>query len=310
MKKYMKNVFAFPGVGVKFCGKEKEFFLKNRKFILPYLETASMMAGKDLQEIFNRDNQTFESSKEERFFTAAFSCGVASFFSSCGIEADGAACYSFGIYPALYSAGVLSFPEILEVMIWAEDAMVETVNDINKECGMTAVVGLIKEDAEELIIRANKESLIKVNENNDTCIIVSGLKEDLQYYNKIALSEDAISAELLDVSIPYHHLNLLNPAKAKLLKQLKTLKWNDARYPLISSIDRTLVENGDEVREFVASNICTPISWYHVVEKAAQCGTERIFECGHGISLTQNGRFSGFDLEYINIKNYKRKLAL
>lgn len=310
MNKYMKNIFAFPGVGVKFCGKEKDFFLRNKKFVIPYIETASMKLGKDLMDVFNRDEQVFLNSQEERFFTAAFSCAVASFFSSCGVEADGAACYSFGIYPALYSTEVLSFDEILDVMSLAEKHMSIATDLIDEPCGMAVIVGLIKEDAEELIRRVNKESLLKVNENNDTCIIVSGLKKDLENYIKVALDEDAITAELLDVNIPYHHSGLLGSIKEDLKKELGLLNWKDAKFPIISSVDRSVLIKAEDILNFAVDNTCTPISWYHVVEKAAKSGAERIFECGHGISLTQNGRFSGLDIDYVNIKNYKRKLSL
>lgn len=306
----MKNIFAFPGVGVKFCGKEKEFFLKNKKFIIPYIETASMVLGKDLLDIFNRDEMAFLNPKEERFFTAAFSCGVSSFFSSCGIEPDAAACYSFGLYPALYSTGVLSFNEVLQVMELAEKHMKEATKKIETACGMSVIVGLIKEDAEELIKRVNRSSLLKVNENNDTCIIISGFKEDLEFYNEVALEEDAISADLLAVSVPYHHSELLGSVRAELKKELSKFNWNDPSFPIISSVDRSINVDGVKILDLVVENTCTPISWFHVVEKCAQSGAENIFECGHGISLTQNGRFSGFELQYINTKNYMRKLKI
>lgn len=306
--KYLKNIFAFPGVGVKFSGKEKEFFLKNEEFFLPFMEKASNVSGIDVQNVLNRDEYGFLSSEEERFFTAAFSCGVSSFFKSCGIEPDAAACYSFGVYPALFSAGALTFDTMLKVLTVAEEQMEKTISCLDKQCGMAVVVGLIKEDAEELIRRVNRSSLLKVNENNDTCIIVAGYKEDLELYTKTALEEDAISAEILDVKIPYHHSNLLKSVKKILFEKLVKLDWNDASYPLISSIDRSLISNKSDLVNFVVCNTCTPISWYHTIEKTVKCGAERIFECGHGISLTQNGRFNSFDIQYVNIKNYKRKL--
>lgn len=304
----MKNVFAFPGVGVKPCGKEREFFLKNRKFILPFIETASMTLGRDLQGIFNQDEFVFKDAEDERFFTAAFSCGIASYFSGLGIEPDGAACYSFGIYPALYSAGVLSFADILKVMTVVENKMLDATKDCEEPSGMGVVVGLLKEDAEELIKRVDRKSLLKVNENNDTCIVVAGYKSDLRVYLEAALEEDAVSAELLEVNVPYHHSDILGNIKADLKKELQKFDWNDAGFPIISSVDRSVITDSVQILNLVVDNACSPISWFHVVEKAAQSGAEKIFECGHGISLTQNGRFSGFDVNYINIKNYKRKL--
>lgn len=308
MNKYMKNIFAFPGVGVKFCGKELSFFKENQKHFVPYIENASKIIDKDLTNILTSDFKKKLSSDEEQFFAIAYSCGVSSYFASCGIEADGAACYSFGIYPALYSTGVLTFNETLNVMKIAEEEMAKSVESEKTECGMAVVVGLIKEDAEELIKRVNRESIIKVNENNDTCIIVSGLKDDLKLYIDASLEEDAVSAELLDVNIPYHHPQLLKNSTKNFRKRISDFNWQDSKYPIISSIDRTILSKGKEIQEFVIDNINTPINWANVIERAAQCGAEKVFECGHGISLTQNGRFSGLDLDYINIKNYKRKL--
>lgn len=304
----MKNIFAFPGVGVKFCGKELTFLNENQKHFMPYFEAVSNIVDKDLTNILNADSESFLSVEEEQFFTVAYSCGVASFFSSCGIESDGAACYSFGIYPALYAAGVLTFNETLNVMKIAEEEMRKCVQSRALECGMAAVVGLIKEDAEELIRRVNKKSIIKVNENNDTCIIVSGLKNDIKFYLEAAYKEDAVSAEFLNVDIPYHHPELLKNTSNVLKEKISSYNWKDARFPIISSIDRSLLIEHKDILEFVINNINTPINWSSVVDKAAQCGAEKIFECGHGISLTQNGRFSGLDIDYINIKNYKRKL--
>ena len=309
MNRLYQTVFAFPGVGIKYCGKEIEFFKKNQEYFMHFIKEASSFSKCNFLEKLKNGDLTFDNTIDENIFSIIYSCGVANYFKAKSILPDLLICYSFGVYGALIISEVLTFKEAVAVMI---DAHIEMDNVAKKlePSDVAVIVGLIKEDAEELLCRLKLKTVVKINENNDTCIVVSGLKKELDIFCKKALDENAFGAELLNVNLPFHNSRLLENIKDSFGKKLQNYSFKTPKIPIISSIDQSLITTKEMAKLFVNKNISTPLNWYKTVESATKdYGAKKIFEVGVGISLTQNGRFTSFDLEYINIKNYQRKLV-
>ena len=84
------------------------------------------------------------------------------------------------------------------------------------------------------------------------------------------------------------------------------LTWRPARIPVVSSLTGELLKNTPALRDFTARHPSTPIHWEQVLATLDRQGIRILYECGPGISLTQNGRFVSFDAAYINVKKVDR----
>ena len=62
------------------------------------------------------------------------------------------------------------------------------------------------------------------------------------------------------------------------------------------------------LKDFTAANLSTPIHWQRVVETLVRSGVDLVFECGHGVSLTQNARFLQSAPRHANVRNWRRAL--
>jgi [acyl-carrier-protein] S-malonyltransferase len=302
----MKTAFAFPGVGVPSSGAEPRFFETHRRTVEPLLESAAARAGVDLVGPLLAGEVDTLPDRTRQFFTFAFSAGMAEVFSRGGIAPELVGGYSFGLYAALHAARAVGFDEGLELLDGAYRVMDRIAPPGS---GMAVVVGLARGEVGELLEEEEFPSVVLTNTNSDTCQVVSGLVGALSRFCERALAADALSAELLDVRIPYHHPELLADATGEMARLVDGFQLTDSAVPVVSSIDQRPLTAAADLRRLVAENLSTPISWRRVVGAFHAAGIRRIVECGPGISLTRNGAFMPFtDLAYVNVKKASRSL--
>jgi [acyl-carrier-protein] S-malonyltransferase len=297
---------AFPGVGVRLSGCEAGFYQKHRGRLRPLLEEASSAAGMDLEFALLRDQIGSAGEKSRQLFTYAFSTGVALVLREQGLVPAYAAGYSFGVYAALHATGMISFSDGLTILAQAYSLMRSACN--GHALGMGYVVGLTRGEIEKLLAGRLYCGLVLVNSNSDTCNVLAGPRETLEGFLAEAQDRGALAAECLSVKIPYHHPTLLGKVSPQFRSYLERFSWNPPSCPLVSSIDQRLLTAPEEIVDFTARNLSTPNNWQKVVGTLAGVGVTRMFECGPGISLSQNGRFLPHDIQYFNVKNLQRGL--
>jgi [acyl-carrier-protein] S-malonyltransferase len=305
-KSMAKTAFVFPGVGVRLCGRESDFLNANRVIASPFFEAASAKAGLDLEQALQSGDLESLSEEQQQLFTFAFSVTAARCYTEAGSPPFCVAGYSFGVYAALYIAGTISFDEGLEILSAAYGLMREECAD--RQYDMGVVVGLLRNEVKTILKDPALAQLSLANSNNETCHIVSGSSKLVTRFLKKTTDADAISAQTLGVSVPYHNRHILMPASERFAKKLADFHWKNTQVPIISTIDQQSILEIDQVIEYIAQNLSQPISWHDTIDCIEKMNIGRFAECGPGISLTQNGRFSNQQTAYINIKNYLRKL--
>jgi [acyl-carrier-protein] S-malonyltransferase len=298
------TAFAYPGMGIRMTGFERAVFIRHRKKMLPFFEQAAAAATVDLVGLIEQDAAQCLDDRNSQLFTFAFSSALSDIAFESGIVPQYAAGYSFGLYAALYAVRALPFSAVLACASFAFNAMREAC--VGNTWGMAAIIGLSLPEVKELV----RDSLVVVNVNSDACVIVAGLRHDLDALCLQARDRQAIKAEFLPVGIPYHSPAVLALASEKLREYCSELPWQRPRLPLVSSIDASLLTEASQVREQVIRHICTPISWKKTVAWLKSLGVTRIIECGPGVSLSRHGQFMPFDISYVNIKNIKRCCGL
>jgi [acyl-carrier-protein] S-malonyltransferase len=298
------TAFAFPGMGIRLTGFERALFLRHRRKMLPFLEEAGAAATVDLVSLLEREETHDLDDRNSQVFTFAFNSALSDVLQSEGLVPQYAAGYSFGLYAALFATRALPFSDLLSCVCFAFDAMRDAC--AGSAWGMAAVIGLNLSEIENLL----RGSLAVVNVNSTACAIVAGLRSDLGALCARAVERRAIKAELLPVDIPYHLPAVLAGASDKLRDFCNSLPWQRPLFPLVSSVNGSLLTGAHEICEYTARHLSTPISWLTTVERLHALGVTRIIECGPGVSLSRHGSFMAFDISYVNVKNIGRRCGI
>lgn len=289
----------FPGVGVKLCGAETAFFDTHRALMRPLLREASVYCDTDLIALlFDRGIDGLPDEKQQ-FFTYAFSAGVAK-VAMRAVQPSAAAGYSFGIYAALFAAGVCSFEDGLFLLDNAHQIMQAACQ--GKDYAMGITVGLNLKDIEAILASKQYATVLRTNTNHDHCHVFSGTATEIDDFLKAAEREGAFKFERLKVHIPYHHPALLSGVSESFRTHCERIRWNKPRMKIISTVDGAQLLAPEAIRDYTIRHLAVPIHWRKTLEICYRMEISTLFECGPGISLTQNGRFAPFLMNYINIK--------
>ncbi len=303
-----KIAFVFPGIGVELTDREPALYIKYKSMYTPFFEEGSALANADLADALLSGTIAQLGERESQLFIYCFSCGTFQVYAQKKLLPDLVAGYSFGIYTALYAAKVISFSEGLAVLDRAYSLMagLEQTN----ETGINAIIGLALPDLENLLEETGLQTLYRINSNNEYCHIFCGNKAELALFNRQALKADAINAVTLDVSLPYHHPVLSYTVKEPFTQFITSYIWQTPGCPMLSTLDQNLLTTPEELMQFTADHLHTPINWYKTVKRIYAEKCTHIIECGPGISLTQNARFVSGNAQWINCKNSESRLGI
>ena len=275
------------------------FFDAYRNVMRPFLREASVSCDTDLIALLFDGGIDALPDGTKQFFTYAFSAGAAAVAKKQYLP-SAAAGYSFGIYAALHAAEVLSFEDGLFLLDQADKLM--SAASEGHSFGMGIIVGLGPKDIAVLLESGEFETVLETNCNHDHCHVFSGEASELDAFLKAAEADGAFKFERLDVQIPYHHPALLAEVPEAFRAHCDGLKWHRPLFPVISTIDGSALTDPDAILDYTARHPATPIRWTAALKTFYLRKVETLFECGPGISLTQNGRFVPYETTYINAK--------
>ncbi|MDA9177432.1 ACP S-malonyltransferase [Candidatus Pelagibacter sp.] len=191
--------------------------------------------------------------------------------------------HSLGEYSALSSAGYLDFKDTIKILKIRGNAMQNSVP--KGEGGMTAVLGVIIEDIEN-ILKENQESFkVEIaNDNSEGQIVLSGKIQDLDKLS-ILLKEKKIKNIRLPVSAPFH-CSLMNKATEIMQEELSKLKFKKGSNPLISNITADEIFNADELKDLLVKQIENRVRWRESVVNMVNKGVNQFIEIGPGKVLS------------------------
>ncbi len=195
----------------------------------------------------------------------------------CG--APQAACgFSVGEIPALTYAGALSVTDGLRVII----KRAELMRDAGHKRGgaMLAAVGLTPEQAEEAAASCENAWAANYNAPKQTVIAVSAESEAELAGVISSLGGRAIK---LKVSGAFH-CPLLKDAAKEFGEFLKEIKFSKPQIPVFANL--TAMPYGDNARETLAKQMCSPVKFTQTVANMLEAGIEEFKEVGPGKVLT------------------------
>ena len=258
-----KYAFLFPGQGAQAQGMMKdvcEAFPEARTVI----DDVSAASGKDIAKLLWETEQAeLNRSDNSQLAITAASLAVMAALKSKGIEPSAAMGFSLGEFPALYAAGILSFEDVVKVVVQRGTIMQKVCEDIaaaneGHAPGMTAVLGLPPEKVEE--VAKSVSGAYAANMNSVKQTVVSGTFDGLAAVEEAAKAAGARKTVRLAVAGPFHS-PLMQAAADGFKAALEPYAFSNPKIPLFSNVTGKLVTEGAAAKASAVDHLTNPVRW-------------------------------------------------
>jgi len=281
----VKIAFVFPGQGSQFIGMAKDFY-DNVPAARELFEEANEVLGYDLASIcFNGPEETLRLTENTQPALLIHSTMALKILRENGINSVLAAGHSLGEFSALVAAGALKFRDAIRLVRLRGQFMQEAVPvGIGS---MAAIIGMSAESVQELCDKVSSESSLvqPANLNSPVQTVIAGHKQAVATVSENALAAGAKKAVMLPVSAPFHSA-LMKPAEIRLQEELENTEFHDLSFPVINNIEAKPITKGNEARESLVKQVCSPVRWCETMQSIVDHEIESIVELGSGKVLS------------------------
>lgn len=191
--------------------------------------------------------------------------------------------HSLGEYSALFAAGVLSFPDALELVRLRGLLMFE--EGVRIPGTMAAIVGLTDEQVIDLCASLNHGTsdtvIVPANFNSPGQIVVSGSAEYLRSVLPQFKAAGAKIVKELAVSGAFHS-PLLQGASDALAAALDKTEFCDARCDVYVNVSGEALRTGADLREAAKAQLTAPVQWTRTLYRMNEHGLTNFIEVGPG----------------------------
>lgn len=301
MDRYYANryTFIFQGAGTEFRKHISTMDESRLNTLKRYCIRVKDVTGMHIWEYINDGLTTGED--EELFDQVSIytiNCSIYEMYRSMGYMPRFLLAYSMGIYSALYCGGALTFEEGLLFVIKAYGCMRHAMG--SHKGAMASVIGLRKEEVEEIIAKLGAGAYMEVvNENNEYSTVVSGLKPFVEKFMERALQEGALKVIPVKTDIAYHSMFIADAAQ-DFSAFVESCKVVNLKYPMVACTNQEVITGREDIKKELCRNVKSAISWRKTIEKSILLGADRFLEVGLGASLSRISKIINGDCEFIS----------
>jgi len=201
-----------------------------------------------------------------------------------GIEPALVAGHSLGEYSANVAAGTMGFADAVRVVRRRGQYMQEAV-----PVGAGAMAAILGLDGDE-VARACEEAaqgevVSPANINGAGQVVIAGATAAVQRAGERAKARGAKRVIPLAVSAPFH-CALLKPAEDRLEPDLRALRTQDPRVPVVANVDAEPKRDAASAIDALVRQVSAPVRWEQVVRRLASEGVTNYVEVGPGTVLS------------------------
>jgi len=194
--------------------------------------------------------------------------------------------HSLGEYTALVASGAVSFEDAVRMVHARGRFMQEAVPD--SRGAMAALIGCPPEDVEracQIVATETGNVVAPANYNARQQTVIAGDAAAVELACSRARQEGATRAVPLAVSAPFH-CDLMTPAAEKLAFELSSVRFREARPPVVTNVEATTNTDARRMPELLKRQVTAPVRFVEMVECMAERGVTRMLEIGPGRVLT------------------------
>jgi len=201
-----------------------------------------------------------------------------------GLTPQFVAGHSLGEYSAHVAAGTLSFADALQVVRRRGRYMQEAVPV--GAGAMAAILGLDEAGVDQACRDAAQGEVVSpANINAPGQIVIAGAAAAVARAGERARALGARRVVPLNVSAPFH-CALMAPAEQRLAPELRALRAQDPRVPLVANVDAEVKRDAPSSIEALVRQVSRPVRWEASMRRLASAGVRTYVEVGSGTVLS------------------------
>lgn len=298
----MKTAFIFSGQGSQHPGMGKELY-DNFDCVREVFDKADAALGFRISEICFGEDERLNETEFTQPALLTMSTALSALVKEKGLKCDYAAGLSLGEYSALVEAGVMDFEEAVCLVRKRGRFMTEAVPA--GEGGMCAVLNLDAEKIQQACDSVKEIGRCMIaNYNCPGQIVMAGDKAAVEKAAELVTEMGAKRAVMLNVSGPFH-TSLLKPASDKLNEELKSVKINDFKVPVVTNLTAEVVEGKEQVIDILTKQVMNPVKWEQSVRKMIELGVDTFVELGPGKTLASFVKKVSKEVAVYNVEDIK-----
>jgi [acyl-carrier-protein] S-malonyltransferase len=197
-----------------------------------------------------------------------------------GITPSFVAGHSLGEYSAHVAAGTITFADAVRTVRNRGKYMQEAV-----PVGVGAMAAILGLDLEKVTAVCSDASQREVcepaNINSPEQIVISGHASAVERATKLADERGAKRAKLLPVSAPFH-CSLMKPAQDRLANDLRSIKFQTPRIPVVCNVDAAPLEDGERSSDALLRQVTGSVKWDQSMRFLISQGVHTLVEVGPG----------------------------
>ena len=206
-----------------------------------------------------------------------------------GLKPAFVAGHSLGEYSANVAAGTFTFADAVSIVRRRGQYMQEAV-----PVGTGAMAAILGLDADAVAdvcrealkdLAAQGEVVSAANINGGGQVAIAGSAAAVARASELAKTRGARRAVPLQVSAPFH-CALMKPAEDRLAPELRALRAQDPRVPVVANVDAQPRRDARGSIEALVAQVSSPVLWEAVVRRLASEGVTTYVEVGPGTILS------------------------
>lgn len=278
----MKLAFVYAGQGSQHVGMGEDFYQQFPQFAKLFDRAP---VDFDLKKLcFAGPEEQLSQTRYTQPCMAAFAVGVTDLLYQEGIRPQVAAGLSLGEYSALYAAGVFSRETVVSTVAFRGRAMEEAAAGL--ECGMTAVLGLDRENLLAACEKAQELGVVQIcNYNCPGQLVLGGEKAAVDRAADLAKAMGAKRCMSLKVSGPFHTC-LMKPAGDALAAHFKTIDFQPMALPVYFNCLGGPMDAGDNIPALLERQVQSSVYWEDTIRRMEAEGVDTVVEIGPGKALS------------------------
>jgi len=214
----------------------------------------------------------------------AVSTAACRLLTSKGLQPALVAGHSLGEYSANVAAGTMTFADALVLVRRRGRYMQEAVPA--GAGAMAVVLGLDADTVAQACEDAAQGDVVSpANLNGAGQVVIAGSRDAVARAGERARELGAKRVVRLPVSAPFH-CALMNPAQARIAPELRALKVQDPRVPVVANVDAVPKRAAAAAVEALIAQVSSPVRWEAVVGRLASEGITTYVEVGPGTVLS------------------------
>jgi malonyl CoA-acyl carrier protein transacylase len=214
--------------------------------------------------------------------------------------------YSMGLITAMTCGNSISFETGLRLLATIYEY---PRYSSNQEEAMAVIIGMTYQDVDKIIQEHGLHNQVEIaSENNEYCIVISGIKSGIAEVMTLAANEGALKVK--EIYSPYaFHSRYATRGIEKFVELVEEIPVFDCPTPIVSSLTQEILQNSADLRKELIRNMPSRMLWKKSIEKIASMGIYSFIEVSLEDSLTKFSKLINMEYKFFTYNKFLKLKA-